>query len=162
MQHSPVCKTHALLHNIRKPHKARAFTYRRTTLKRYCAAMKASRMLWLVSYKLENATLITYENVLKFNDFLLFNGQKKQCGIFKRVYLEIAFSRKIKHSSVRNVSDEMCHTTFNNFQNVYFYSEFNPSDKTLFTFKSPFQKSVFQNHEVAYIEIGNTYTYNEG
>ena len=72
MQHSPVCKTHALLHNIRKPHKARAFTYRRTTLKRYCAAMKASRTLWLVSYKLENATLITYENVLQLNDFFTF------------------------------------------------------------------------------------------
>ena len=105
MQHSPVCKTHALLHNIRKTHKARAFTYRRTTLKRYCAAMKASMMLWLVSYKSHNGTLITYENVLQLKDFWLFNGQKKQCGIFKRVYLEIAFSRKIKHSSVRNVSD---------------------------------------------------------
>ena len=38
--------------------------------------MKSSRMLWLVSYKLENGTLITYENVLQLNDFLLFTDKR--------------------------------------------------------------------------------------
>ena len=63
--------------------------------------MKASRMLWLVSYKLENGTLITYENVLLLNDFWHFNGQKKQCGIFKRVYLEIAYRGFRAKSNIR-------------------------------------------------------------